>query len=91
MFTIKGFRQVLETLFNLNTGEMTLHPNISVREAGLADLDPLVSLLDQLFSIEKDFTFDAPTQARGLALMLDGCGKHRTIKIAGDGPPSLCA
>ena len=64
-------------------------PNIIIREADLSDLDQLVSLLYQLFSIEKDFTFDAHTQARGLALMLDGCGKHRTIKVAGKGKKIL--
>jgi GNAT superfamily N-acetyltransferase len=82
--TTKGFRQVLETLFTWHTREITMHPNISVREAGPADIDQLVALLYQLFSIERDFTFDASTQAQGLALMLDGCGKHRTIKVAAE-------
>lgn len=60
-----------------------------IREAVPTDIDSLVSLLSELFSIERDFTFDARVQARGLALMLDGCGKHRTIKVACDGAKIL--
>lgn len=34
------------------------------------DLDDMVMLLHQLFSIEKDFEFDGPRQKRGLELLL---------------------
>lgn len=54
---------------------------ILTRNAAQADMQDLIDLLQQLFSIEKDFTFDARTQKKGLTMML-GCGKHRTIKVA---------
>lgn len=49
---------------------------VNVRTAQPADLDSLVSLLAELFSIEQDFVFDELRQRRGLALMLEnerGC------------------
>lgn len=55
---------------------------LEIRPAVHADIPALVELLKQLFSIEKDFQFDADIQARGLSMMLDGCGKHRTILAA---------
>jgi GNAT superfamily N-acetyltransferase len=42
----------------------------------------MVSLLGELFSIETDFSIDKARQRRGLKLMLDGCLKHRCIKVA---------
>jgi GNAT superfamily N-acetyltransferase len=56
--------------------------NIKIRNAGIDDLQALVTLLQALFSIEADFSPDADRQHRGLTLMLDGCGKHRCIKVA---------
>jgi GNAT superfamily N-acetyltransferase len=53
-----------------------------IRDAVLSDMQTLVRLLKQLFSIEKDFSFDAARQEKGLTLMLEGCKKHRTIKVA---------
>jgi len=53
-----------------------------IRDAREADLDDLIGLLEQLFSIEKDFTFDAEKHRKGLKLMLDGCGRHRAVKVA---------
>ncbi|WP_022667738.1 GNAT family N-acetyltransferase [Desulfospira joergensenii] len=58
--------------------------SLEIRNATPDDIPFLVNLLEQLFSIEEDFLFDADLQARGLALMLDGCGKHRTILAACD-------
>ena len=55
---------------------------IMVRNARAEDMDDLVGLLKQLFSIEKDFTFDLEKNRRGMALMLEGCGKHRAVKVA---------
>jgi len=49
---------------------------IIVRRALPADLASLVSLLEVLFSIEEDFSFDKSRQQRGLAMMLEnplGC------------------
>ena len=41
-----------------------------------------MSLLGELFAIEADFSFDADRQRQGLRLMLDGCRKHKCIKVA---------
>ncbi len=54
---------------------------ITIRDAVQNDIDQMLPLLEQLFSMEADFKFDSRVQARGLALMLDGCGKHRVVKV----------
>jgi ribosomal protein S18 acetylase RimI-like enzyme len=54
----------------------------TIRNARLEDLDTLTMLLRQLFSIEADFAVNADWQRRGLSLMLDGCLKHRCVKVA---------
>lgn len=61
-----------------------VHPrmNVKVRDGRPDDLDALVGLLEALFSIEADFDVDASRQRRGLSMMLDGCGKHRCVKVA---------
>lgn len=41
-----------------------------IRRAVSADIPAFVGLLEQLFSIEKDFVFDAAKQERGLRLLL---------------------
>ena len=51
-----------------------------IRNAELADVESLVRLLEQLFSIEKDFEFNPENHRRGLRLMLDGCLRHRALK-----------
>ena len=56
--------------------------DVKIRDACMDDLQALVTLLQDLFSIEADFSADAERQRRGLMLMLDGCGKHRCIKVA---------
>lgn len=55
---------------------------IAIRPATLSDLDALVRLLGQLFSIEADFEVDAARQRRGLSMLLDSCGKHRCLLVA---------
>jgi len=55
---------------------------IIIRDASISDIESLVKLLEQLFSIEKDFTFNFEKQKQGLLMMLEGCGKHRTVKVA---------
>ena len=42
----------------------------------------MTSLLGELFAVEADFEADPERQRRGLALMLDGCGKHRCVLVA---------
>lgn len=53
-----------------------------IRNAELKDIDEMVLLLKQLFAIEVDFTFNPKAHTRGLAMMLEGCGKHRAVKVA---------
>jgi GNAT superfamily N-acetyltransferase len=55
---------------------------VAVRSAQWEDLDAMVSLLQTLFAVEKDFTPDLKRQRKGLVRFLDGCGKHRCIKVA---------
>ena len=56
--------------------------NATIRNARHADISALVALLKQLFAIETDFKIDVERHKRGLALMIDGCGKHRCVKVA---------
>lgn len=55
---------------------------ISTRHARSDDIDAMTVLLGTLFAMEADFTADPARQAKGLALMLDGCGKHRCLMVA---------
>nr|WP_246293818.1 GNAT family N-acetyltransferase [Desulfobacter latus] len=68
----------LESYVNLRKKAM----KIIIKEARPVDIDQMLPLLAQLFAIEQDFEFNPGSQARGLRLMLDGCGKHRTVKVA---------
>ena len=56
--------------------------SIIIRDARPEDIEPMVHLLQQLFAIETDFVIDHPRHRRGLARLLDGCGKHRCLKVA---------
>jgi GNAT superfamily N-acetyltransferase len=42
----------------------------TIREAGMADLESMVELLGELFSLEADFAVNPKAQRRGLSLML---------------------
>jgi ribosomal protein S18 acetylase RimI-like enzyme len=55
---------------------------VKIRNADAGDLEAMKDLLGALFSLEADFAVDAERQHRGLSLMLDGCGKHRCVKVA---------
>lgn len=55
---------------------------LTIRPAQQEDLDAMVSLLQALFAIEKDFTPDPLRQRMGLRRFLEGCGKHRCIRVA---------
>jgi ribosomal protein S18 acetylase RimI-like enzyme len=50
--------------------------DIIIKDALPVDVDQIVPLLAQRFDV------DVQDQTRGLRLMLDGCGKHRTVKVA---------
>jgi ribosomal protein S18 acetylase RimI-like enzyme len=56
--------------------------DVKIRNAQWEDIDTLTALLRQLFTMEADFAVDAERQRRGLSLMLDGCLKHRCVKVA---------
>ena len=64
------------------SGETSTPLDATIRNARHADLESLVALLEELFSIESDVAVDGRRQRRGLSLMLDGCGKHRCVKVA---------
>jgi GNAT superfamily N-acetyltransferase len=55
---------------------------ILVRPAQKRDLEAMVNLLIQLFTIETDFEIDPARHRRGLKMMIDGCGKHRCVYVA---------
>ena len=61
---------------------MQTNMDVKIRNARFDDLDALTALLRELFSIEADFAVDEQRQRRGLTLMLDGCSKHRCVKVA---------
>lgn len=50
--------------------------DIIIKDALPVDIDQVLPLLAQRFD------FNVQDQTRGLRLMLDGCGKHRTVKVA---------
>lgn len=56
--------------------------SVIIRNAEPADINSLVNLLEQLFSIEMDFEFNAEKHHMGLTLLLEGCGKHKAVKVA---------
>lgn len=62
--------------------EVCLPMIAEIRNGQPQDLNALVALLKELFSIEADFAVDEIRQQKGLSMMLDGCGKHRCVKVA---------
>ncbi|PLY09741.1 MAG: GNAT family N-acetyltransferase [Arcobacter sp.] len=50
---------------------MILKNNLQVCEASKDEVSDLVNLLKDLFSIEKDFTFNEENHAKGLSLLID--------------------
>lgn len=62
--------------------DVSLSIDVKIRDAMPDDLVVLAALLQSLFAIEADFTADVSRQCRGLSMMLDGCGKHRCVKVA---------
>ena len=59
-------------------------PEIDIREAVSGDIDCLIPLLKELFSIEADFCFNEELQRRGLTIMLEPC-ESRCLLIASAG------
>lgn len=56
-------------------------PKVHIREAAFGDIDGLIPLLQELFSIEADFGFNEDLQRRGLKMMLEPC-ESRCILVA---------
>lgn len=59
--------------------------NMMIRRAGKPDIDALIRLLGELFSMETDFAINAEAQRAGLSLLLSDSDK-RIIFVAADGP-----
>ena len=59
-------------------------PEVHVREAVSGDIDGLLPLLKELFSIETDFCFNEDLQRRGLTMMLEP-SENRCMMIASAG------
>lgn len=57
------------------------HKDFVIRDARSLDLDAMIGLLAQLFSIEDDFIINESKQRHGLAALLAG-HDHSTIKVA---------
>ena len=55
--------------------------SVIIRKAEPLDINQMVGLLKELFSIEEDFTFREPSQRSGLAMMLDS-HDNRCIMVA---------
>lgn len=55
--------------------------SVIIRKADPADIDQMIRLLEELFSIEEDFTFNEAAQRSGLAMMLDS-HDNRCIMVA---------
>jgi GNAT superfamily N-acetyltransferase len=53
-----------------------------IRDGMTSDIQQMVNLLKELFMIETDFQFDESIQYSGLQMLLDGCGKHRCVRVA---------
>lgn len=53
-----------------SSDKMTSAQDVIIRKAVPSDMDALVRLLRELFSIEEDFAFDESLQRRGLEMML---------------------
>lgn len=58
--------------------------DVTIRTATAADIEILIGLLEELFSIEADFRPDRDRQRRGLLLMLDD-PDHRGVLVAARG------
>lgn len=59
-------------------------PEVHIREATFDDIDGMIPLLKELFSIEADFCFNEELQRRGLTMMLEPC-ESRCLLIASAG------
>ena len=63
-------------------------PSIIIRKAGLSDINQMVGLIKELFSIEEDFIFNETIQRNGLAMML-GDNEKCCIMVACKGEQTI--
>ncbi len=63
----------------------------AIEPAVYADVPALVSLLAQLFSIERDFAIDSRRQQRGLELLIAQSPEHSVVMVARDDRRSAIA
>ena len=64
----------------MNVIEKIKSSDVIIRKAFVSDMDSLVELLEELFSIEEDFVFDEQKQRKGLLLMLEAQdGRYVTV------------
>ena len=59
--------------------------NVIIRSATMSDIDSMVILLGQLFSIEEDFTADVLKQKKGLELLLQNQNYSKVLVAESDG------
>ncbi|MCU7845131.1 MAG: GNAT family N-acetyltransferase [Candidatus Thiodiazotropha sp. (ex Monitilora ramsayi)] len=57
---------------------------MNIRQATATDIDAMSLLLDQLFTIEQDFSPDREKQRRGLQLLIDSPGALVVVAEEGD-------
>lgn len=56
--------------------------DIQIQDASNRDIHEMTKLLRQLFAVEADFSFDAEKHSKGLRMMIGGCRRHKTVKVA---------
>jgi GNAT superfamily N-acetyltransferase len=60
-------------------------PEVQIRETALDDIDGMIPLLKELFSLEADFCFNESLQRHGLAMMLEpGASRRMLVACAGN-------
>ena len=60
------------------------HTSAMIRKAEHSDINQMIGLLEDLFSIEEDFTFNEAAQRNGLSMMLNN-NQNRCIMVAVSG------
>jgi GNAT superfamily N-acetyltransferase len=53
-----------------------------IRDARMEDIPEMVLLLEQLFTIETDFTINVEKHRQGLEMMIESSGSSRCVKVA---------
>ena len=56
--------------------------DIKIRNAELSDVEEMLDLLNVLFTVEEDFSFNEEVQRRGIGLLLSSQGHDRQVFVA---------